>query len=165
MRDFIPAFATVAAVALIIGAAGCSQDTGGGAEEDSPEFAAMRYRQSLMQVQAFKLGVLRDMAEGVIDADADVFEEYAADLAAVTGMLLDGFDGLEGSSAEALQGTRALPDIWANWDDFVQKQSDLQAAAEEVAAAASAPGFSVGADSAAPLGPACGGCHRVYRQQ
>ena len=166
MRDFRTAFAMLTAVVFV--AAGCSQAPEGGAaagNEDSPEAAAMRYRQGLMQVQAFKLGVLRDMADGVTDADADVFAEYAADLAAVTGMLLDGFDGLEGSSTNALSGTRALPDIWSNWDDFVQKQSDLESAAEEVAAAASAPGFDVGPDSAAPLGPTCGGCHRVYRQQ
>ena len=29
-----------------------------------------------MQVIAFKVGTLRDMAEGTIDADADVFAEY-----------------------------------------------------------------------------------------
>ena len=166
MRDLRAAVTIFATVLLV--AAGCSQSPEGGAaagNEDSPEAAAMRFRQGLMQVQAFKLGVLRDMADGVIAADADLFAEYAADLAAAAGMVLDGFDGLEGSGTNALSGTRALPDIWANWDDFVQKQSDLESAAEEVAAAALVPGFDVGPDSAAPLGPTCGGCHRVYRQQ
>ena len=166
MKDLRATFASVAAAALMIGAAGCSQEPqGGGADEDSPESAAMQYRQSLMQVQGFKVGVLRDMADGVIDADADLFAEYAADLAAVAGMLLDGFDGLEGSDSESLSGSGALPDIWANWDDFVQKASDLESAAEQVAAAASMPGFEVGPDAVAPLGPTCGGCHRPYRQQ
>lgn len=161
MRDFTTAFATILASALVL-VAGCSQAP---EEDDSPEFAAMEFRQGLMHVQAWKLGVLRGMAEGTIDANAAVFAEYAADLAAAAGMVTDGFDGLEASDSETMAGSGAMPGIWGNWDDFVQKASDLEAAAEEVAAAASAPGFSVGAESAAPLGPTCGGCHRVYRQQ
>ena len=162
MRDFTTAFAAILASALMLAAAGCSQAP---EEDDSPEFAAMEYRQGLMHVQAWKLGVLRGMAEGAIDADADVFAEYAGDLAAAAGMLTEGFDGLAASDSETMAGSGAMPGIWDNWDDFVQKAADLEAAAEEVAAAASTPGFSVGAESAAPLGPTCGGCHRVYRQQ
>jgi len=166
MRDLTTACAMIATVALALVVTGCSQaPDGAGEAEDTPEFAAMEYRQGLMHVFAFKAGAIRDMAEGTIDADADVFAEYAADLAAATGMLLEGFDGLQGSNAEALAGSGALPDIWANWDDFTQKAADLQAAAEQVAAASSAPGFSVDVDSAEPLRPVCGGCHRVYRQQ
>ncbi len=167
MRDLTTAFTMTAAAALMFVAAGCSQgpEGGGAVEEESPEFAAMDYRQSLMRVQAFKAGTLRDMADGIIDADVDVFAEYAADLAAVAGMITDGFDGLQASDAETLAGSASLPDIWGNWDDFVQKAADLESAAEGVARQASAPGFTIGPDSAAPLGQACGGCHRVYRQR
>ena len=161
MRDLTTAFTMTAAAALMLVGAGCSQEP----EEGSPEFAAMEYRQGLMHVQAFKAGTLRDMADGTIDADVDVFAEYAADLAATAGMITDGFDGLQGSDAEMLAGSAALPDIWGNWDDFVQKAADLESAAEGVARQASAPGFTIGPDSAAPLGQACGGCHRVYRQR
>ena len=165
--------ATTACTAIALFAiSGCGGGSDGSADadmaavdEDSPEFAAMQYRQGLMQVLSFKVGTLRDMAEGAIDADAAVFAEYAADAAAVTGMVREGFEGLDGSAAGTLAGTAALPDIWGNWDDFTQKAADLAAAAEAVSAAANAPGFAVSADSAGPLEPVCGNCHRSYRQR
>ncbi len=159
------------ALTMLMGA-GCgggsedSADAGMAAvDEDSPEYIAAQYRQGLMQVLSFKVGTLRDMAEGAIDADAAVFAEYAADAAAVAGMVMEGFEGLDGSAAETLAGSAALPDIWGNWDDFTQKAADLAAAAEAVSAGANAPGFAVSADSAGPLEPVCGNCHRVYRQR
>ena len=165
--------ATTACTAIALFAiSGCGGGSDGSADadmaavdEDSPEFAAMLYRQGLMQVMSFKVTTLRDMAEGAIDADAGVFVEYAADAAAVAGMVLEGFDGMDASSADALPGSGALPDVWGNWDDFTQKAAELAAAAATVSATANAPGFAVSADSTEPLGPVCGNCHRTYRQR
>ena len=165
--------ATTACTAIALFAiSGCGGGSDGSADadmaavdEDSPEFAAMQYRQGLMQVLSFKVNTVRDMAEGTIDADAGVFAEYAADAAAVAGMLLEGFEGMEASSTDALPGSGALSDVWGNWDDFSQKAAELAAAAETVSAAANAPGFAVSVDSAEPLGPVCGNCHRTYRQR
>ena len=134
-------------------------------DEDSPEFAAMQYRQGLMHVMGFKAATLRDMAEGTVEADAAVFAKYAADMATAAGMLLEGFEGMEASSTDALPGSGAFPDVWSDWDDFTQRAADLAAAADEVSAAANSPGFMVSADSAEPLGPVCGNCHRTYRQR
>ena len=163
------AFFTAIALFAVSGCGGGSDESAdenmAAVDEDSPEYAAMQYRQGLMQVMGFKVGTLRDMAEGTIDADAGVFAEYAADAAAVAGMLPEGFEGLEASSTDALPGSGALPDVWSNWDDFSQKAAELAAAAETVSAAANAPGFAVSADSAEPLGPVCGNCHRTYRQR
>ena len=164
MRDLTNVLATTAAGFLLLGGVGCSQEGGGAAaDEESPEFAAMEYRHGLMHVFAFKLGVLRDMAEGNIAADTAVFAESAADLAAVAGMITEGF--VPGGDSDTLAGSAALPGIWDNWDDFVQKAADLQQATQGVANQAAAGGFSVGPDAVETLGPACGGCHRVYRYQ
>ena len=159
------------AAITLLAVSGCGDGTGGSADgnmaavdEDSAEFAAMQYRQGLMQVLAFKGTIVRDMAEGTMEADAGVFAESAADAAAVAGMILEGFQGLEASGTDALPGTAALPDIWSNWDDFAQKAADLVAGAEAVSAAANEPGFAVTAESAEPLVTACGNCHRSYRQ-
>ncbi len=163
------AFCTAVALFAVSGCGGGSDESAdanmAAVDEDSPEYAAMQYRQGLMQVMGFKVGTLRDMAEGTIDADAGVFAEYAADAAAVAGMLVEGFEGLEASSTDALPGSGALPDVWSNWDDFSQKAAELAAAAETVSVAANAPGFAVSADSAEPLEPVCGNCHRTYRQR
>ena len=164
MRDFTTVLAMTAAGFILLGGVGCSQEGGGaGADEESPEFAAMEYRHGLMHVFAFKLGVLRNMAEGNIDADAAVFAEYAADLAAAAGMITEGF--VPNSDMESLPGSGALPGIWEDFNDFVQKAADLQEAAQAVANRAAVGGFTVGPDAVEPLGPACGGCHRVYRYQ
>ena len=171
MTSALRATASCAAIALFA-ISGCGGGSDGSADanmaavdEDSPEFAAMQYRQGLMHVMGFKVGTLRDMAEGTIEADAGVFAKYAADAAVAAGMLLEGFEGMEASSTDALPGSGAFPDVWSNWDDFSQKAAELAAAAETVNAAASAPGFAVSADSAEPLEPVCGNCHRVYRQR
>ncbi len=173
MRPAARAAASCAALALFaISGCGGGSDADGSADadmaavdEDSPEFAAMVYRQGLMQVLGYKVSALRDMAEGTIEADAGVFAKYAADAAVAAGMLLEGFEGMEASGTDALPGSGALPDVWSNWDDFSQKAAELSAAADMVSAAANEPGFAVSAESADPLGPVCGNCHRPYRQR
>ncbi len=163
---------TLCTAIALFAVAGCGGGSDGSADanmaevdEDSPEFAAMQYRQGLMHVLGYKVATLRDMAEGTIEADAGVFAKYAADAAVAAGMLLEGFEGMEASSTDALPGSGAFPDVWSDWDDFSQKAAELAAAADTVSAAANAAGFMVSADSAEPLGPVCGNCHRVYRQR
>lgn len=170
MKPATPATAFSAIALLAISGCGGGSDGAvdgnmAAVDEDSPEFAAMQYRQGLMHVLGYKIATLRDMAEGTIEPDDAVFAKYAADLSTAAHMLLEGFEGMEASSTDALFGSGAFPDVWSNWDDFAQKASELQAAADEVNAAASAPGFTVTADSAEPLGPVCGNCHRTYRQR
>ncbi|MYF69599.1 MAG: cytochrome c [Proteobacteria bacterium] len=171
--DMKPATRAIAfsVVALFV-ISGCGGGSDGSADanmaavdEDSPEFAAMQYRQGLMHVMGYKIATLRDMAEGTIEANDAVFVKYAADLATAAHMLLEGFEGMDASSTDALPGSGAFPDVWSNWDDFAQKAAELQAAADEVNVAANAPGFTVTAESAEPLGPVCGNCHRPYRQR
>ena len=71
--------------------------------------------------------------------------------------------------ADAVKGEMAVDN--AELDDFIILRADgmptynLAAAADEVSAAANSPGFMVSADSAEPLGPVCGNCHRTYRQR
>jgi len=171
MRAFSTVLATSLTGLILALGAGCGQspqDSGGApmpaVDEDSPEFAAMAYRQGLMQVIAFKAGTLRDMAEGNTEVDSDVFTEYAEDLAAVAGMVVDGF--IPGSDVDSLPGSAALPELWANWDDFLERAETLEDVAHDVAELAEEGGFAAGQTVAAEeIGPACGGCHRNYRQR
>ena len=104
MKSGTRATAFCAAIVLLA-VSGCGGGSDGSADgnmaavdEDSPEFAAMQYRQGLMHVLGYKVATLRDMAEGAIEADAGVFAKYAADTATAAGMLLEGFVGMEASS-------------------------------------------------------------------
>lgn len=172
MNDLITRIAGIAGLALLMVA--CSQAPRGGGEgsqaaagvdTDSAEYAAMRYRQGLMQVIAYKAGRLRGMADGDIPVDEAVFLKSANDLAAAAGMLNEAF--LEGSDSESLAGhSNALPDIWNDWNAFGERRSALQSAARTVASQAQNGGFAAAQAAAAEqIGPACGGCHRTYRQR
>ena len=62
-------------------------------------------------------------------------------------------------------GSAALPEVWSNADDFMQKASDLQTAATGLAQAAARGGFEAGQALVMGTGQACGGCHRGYRRR
>jgi len=157
----------------LLAVAACGQAPDGGAQgsaasnldTESPEYAAMEYRQGLMHVIAFKAGKIRGMADGNIPVDEAVFLKSANDLAAAAAMLDDAFP--EGTDSVSLAGaSNALPDIWADWNAFVEHRTALQTAAQTVAAQAQTGGFAAAQAAAAEqIGPSCGGCHRPYRQR
>lgn len=144
-----------AVLGLVMGVA-CS---GAAPEDDSPEADAYRYREGLMHAIAWKSGQVRGMAQGEIPPDDTAFTKNAEDLAALAGMISDGF-----IPDSAVEGSRALPAIWENWDDFVQRAQDLQAAAESVASMAAGGGLSAAQSAALDLGQNCGACHDSYRE-
>jgi cytochrome c556 len=153
----------VGAMSLLVAACGQAPDGGAAVDMESPEYAAMEYRQGLMHVIAFKAGTLRDMADGNVPVDEATFAEYAADLAAATGMIEEGF--ISASDSVSLPGSNALPGIWENWNDFLDRAATVQSVAETIASQAQTGGFQAAQVTASEeLGPTCGGCHREYRQ-
>ena len=61
--------------------------------------------------------------------------------------------------------TRALPEIWSDWDGFKKVTSDHVAATEKLlAAAVSGDASAVGAQLKA-TGGTCGACHKPYRAE
>ncbi len=171
MNQLITRFTPVATILLVVAACGQAPDGGAGApaatnlDTESAEYAAMEYRHGLMHVIAFKAGKLRGMADGDIPVDEAVFVKSATDLAAATSMLDDAFP--EGTDSVSLAGaSHALPEIWSDWNAFVERRTAMQTAAQTVAAQAQAGGFAAAQAAAAEqIGPACGGCHRPYRQR
>lgn len=170
MDQRITRFAGLAVAALAVSACGQAPDGGAGGPQagvdtESPEYAAMEYRQGLMHVIAFKAGQVRGMAEGEIPVDEAVFLKSANDLVAAAAMLDEAFP--EGTDSESLPGaSSALPDIWSDREAFVERRTALQEAARTVAEQARAGGFAAAQTAAAEqIGPACGGCHRPYRQR
>ena len=169
MRHFTSFLGFTAASLLLV--AGCSQapePAGGGAagaadDVESAEFLAVKYRQGLMNVLAFKSGPVRNMADGSTPVDEAMFLDYAEDLAAAAGMIVEGF--IPGSDTQDISISGGLPDIWDNWDDFLEKAAALEDAANVVANLASQGGFAAAQEAANNLGANCGGCHRPYRQR
>lgn len=122
---------------------------------------AVKARQSLMTLFAFNLGTLGAMAQGNTPYDADAASTAAANLAALTQVnIVPMFP--EGTDADSISGTRAMPAIWENLPDVTAKYEALQNAAQAMGDAAGTELASLQA-AMGPLGGACGGCHDNYR--
>jgi cytochrome c556 len=122
------------------------------AERTDPNSIA---RSELMKMQGKNIGILSEMAEGKIPYDAAAAEAAKAVLIESAGKIEATF--MEQGAADP--ASRAKPEIWANWDDFLVKAKALgdAAAAVDVASAES-----IGAGMGA-LGGACADCHKVYQ--
>lgn len=131
------------------------------AQEDGPFSAAIEARQGIMTFNALNLATLGGMAKGEIAYDAAA-AQVAADNIAGTANLNLGVVWPKGSDNASVEGTRALPAIWADGSDIGAKSADFRAAAAAMQAAA---GTDLAALQAAMgvLGGACGACHKAYR--
>ena len=153
-------FATLLGASLISLLAACGVGGGAAPVDDSPEGLAVQYRQSVMRSLAYKVAAVRAMASGEVPVDEAKFRKDTADVAALAGMLPEGF--IPSSSATA---SNANPEVWTNMADFQQKAADLKNAADALAATAASQGFEAAKGMVQAAGSTCGACHRVYRRR
>lgn len=131
------------------------------AQEAGPHAMQIEARQGLMNFFALNLGVLGDMAKGDLDYDPAAAGTAATNLA--TAATLDlGILFPPGSDNASVEGTRALPEIWAEGSEIGARLGQLQEATAAMAAAAGTDLAGLQA-AMAPLGEACTACHRAYR--
>lgn len=127
--------------------------------QDMPK--EVKARQGQFQILALNLGVLGGIAKGQIEYSAEA-ASAAADSIAGVAMVHQATLFPEGTDSMSLDGTRAMPAIWENMDDFASKWSDLGTAAAEMQTAAA-----TGKDAIGPalgkIGGACKACHDTYR--
>ncbi|NCO88026.1 MAG: cytochrome c [Rhodobacterales bacterium] len=132
------------------------------AQGADPLAAAVKARQSHMQLYAFNLGLLGGMAQGNIAYDSAAASAAAANLAALSALDQSRYWPM-GSAAGEVEGSRALAAIWAEGSDAAAKGQALNAAAVAMAAVAGTDLASLQGAMGA-LGGACGACHQSYRQ-
>jgi cytochrome c556 len=112
-------------------------------------------RSDLMKMQGKNIGILADMAEGKTPHDAAAAEAAKAVLIETSGKIEATF--MEQGAADP--ASRAKPEVWTNWEDFLVKAKALgDAAAALDVASAETIGAGLGA-----LGGACADCHKVYQ--
>lgn len=122
-------------------------------QEASPEAA---YRQSLMQAFRLHTGAIRAALGG--SAPAGHAAHHAVAFERMATALANAFP--EGSAGP---GSRALPAIWENRMDFMNKISEVQSASAQLARAAeSGDTEAINAALQAVQGT-CGSCHNTYR--
>lgn len=125
--------------------------------------AAIKARQGQFQMFALNFGVLGSMVQGRMDYDAETAQEAADNLFHLTRNSQLGM-WPEGSDNASMDGTRALPGIWAQNEDFLANYARLQEGAAAMQAVA-------GDDLAAVQGAlggvagACQACHQQFRSQ
>jgi cytochrome c556 len=112
-------------------------------------------REALMKMQGMNAGILGKMAKG----------EEPYDLAKAEGAkaaLIESSSKIEATFKDqgaADPGSRAKPEIWANWDDFLTKAKALNAAATALDVSSVE---TIGAGMGA-IGGACMDCHKAYQ--
>ena len=111
-------------------------------------------RKDLMKSNGMAVKVLGDMAGGKAAFDAAAAATAAAQLAANGADIAAKFQANEADPA-----SKASPDVWTNWDDFVAKADALNAAAKAMDTS-TVEGVQTGM---AGVGGACKGCHTSYR--
>ena len=148
-------FATLAAAATLCAGLAVAQDM------LAPE-EAHAFREEHMKVYGRNLGVLGGMAQGEAAYDAAA-AQAAADAILANATSPDwAIMWPEGSATGEVEGSRALPAIWENPEDFEAQHQELVTAAMAMQAAA---GTDLAALQAAMggVGASCGGCHESYR--
>ena len=130
-----------------------------GSHEGNP---AQKARNAHMGLYGAHLGVLGAMAKGNMEYDAELAAALAGNVAALAGMN-QALYWEEGTEAGMLEGSRALPEIWSNREDFDGLSVKLQEAALALQDAAPN-GLEAFQPAFGAVGQACGACHKVYRQ-
>ncbi len=113
-------------------------------------------RQDLMKSFGGAAKTLGEMAGGKIAFDAAAAEAAKATLVNGSAEIAAKFEPTSTDPA-----SKASPDVWKNWDDFVVKAKGLTDAATALDVASAE---SIGAGMG-PIGGACKACHTSYRMK
>jgi cytochrome c556 len=114
----------------------------------------VKARQELMDTQMASAKILGGMAGGKVAFDAAAAEAAKAALVATSADIAAKFE----TQAEDAK-SKAMPEIWTNWEDFLAKAGALNAAATAMdVTSAETIGAGMGA-----VGEACTACHKAYQ--
>ena len=123
--------------------------------------AAVKYRQSVMQVQGFHLGRIFGMANGRIPFDAKVAAADAQVLETVINLPFIAF----GDGTDKVAGSKAKPEIWTERAKFDAAAKKTQEDAAKLNAAARAGNLDAIKAAAGAVGQSCKACHDAFQAQ
>ncbi len=128
---------------------------------DEPQ-NVIKYRQAVMKAIGGHTGAIVGVVKGEVSYDGHV-AAHARGINAMSKLLGGLFP--KGSGRDVYPETRALPEIWNDWDKFgaAAKNMEVQSA-KLVAAAESGDVAAIGAQLQ-NLGKSCGGCHKPFRAE
>ncbi|RMC37385.1 c-type cytochrome [Paracoccus alkanivorans] len=124
---------------------------------------ALEARHGYMTMLAINMGTLAGMAKGEIEYDEAAASTAGANIEALGNYAVSDLF-IEGTANGEVDDSDALPAIWENPDDFVQKFADLGEAAAGAGEAVKGGQANVG-PVVQKLGGTCKVCHDDYRKK
>ncbi len=125
---------------------------------------AIKARQALMTLYAANLGALGAMAKGDVEYKAETASAAANNLQALVNLSTASW-WIPGSDSTAMPGkTRAKKEMWDTYPAVVEKSKALNMAVADLAKTAGS-GLDGLRAAMGPVGAACGGCHKPYREE
>jgi cytochrome c556 len=121
---------------------------------------AIKYRQSVMQLQAFHFGRISAMASGRMPFDAKVAAADAALLDTIDKLPFVAF--LDGTDKGG--NTRAKPEVWTERTKFDAAAAKLQEEVGKLNVAANTGSLDAIKAASGGVGQACKACHDNYQQ-
>lgn len=122
---------------------------------------AVEIRQSYMQMIAFNMGVIGNMAKGKTDYDAQIAHNAAQNLALLSKLNYQTM-WPEGSSNADLANTRSKMEIWTDAAGFAEKNTNFVNSTENLVNLADK-GLGNLRSAVKEIGGSCGGCHQGFR--
>ena len=122
------------------------------ANQPTPEERAYKFRASLFQTFAWKLGRLA-VSKGQNNSEA--FNQHATDLVYLSGLIEEGFE-IENSTPD---GSKAKPEIWTDYEGFKEKATNMTNLTKALMEEGGMDGF----DPRKFGSQACGSCHRNFK--
>ena len=130
-----------------------------------PYDGAIEARQGMFELFSFNSGILGDMAKENMEYDADIALEAAKNLEAAANLGQSQF-WPEGSDSESDGNltNRALPAIWDDMPDFMEKMEALRTESAKMAMVAG-DGLEAVQGAMGDVGGTCKACHDNYRAE
>ncbi|MEO0702893.1 MAG: cytochrome c [Pseudomonadota bacterium] len=123
---------------------------------------AVTARKAHMQLYGHNLGILGGMARGNTEYNAEAASAAAANLAALAQLDQTSY-WAPGTDSDALPGeSKALPALWENIPDAIEKGQALATAAIALSETAGT-GLEAVQAGLGPVGRVCGQCHEAYQ--
>ena len=117
---------------------------------------AQEYRHFIMTGFDAHNGAIRAVLGGDVDQPGHILD-HAIALQGLANMLADVFP--EGSG----EGTRAMAEVWQDWDGFMEKVTALQSASGALVEAARSGDEAAIGEAARGVGMSCRSCHQSFR--
>ncbi len=130
------------------------------AAKQTPQEAAIDYRQSAFTMVKFHFGPMAAMVKGEMEFNAEAFTKNADAVAALSQLPINGF--IDGSYEGE---TGAKPEIASNMDDFKSKMETFKVEAANLAKTAASGDMAAIKPQFGKVAESCKACHDNYRKK